>query len=127
MDDVLGVQWVVMRFLAVGSIPATTIQRRLHWADHMLPCLQSPAMMGQGFDQVPDGGPLTALCSFIANCQSRTDELEWCRAVMRKAQVDVPQLLADIAPLAHLYSDPHSVPVQIFQPDPSAYALVARV
>lgn len=124
VDDVLAAQWVIMRFLAMGTPSRETIQRRLHWADHMLPCLQTPCVKGFGFDQIPDVGPLLALCSFLSNCQRRPDDWEWCRAVLREAQVDVPTLLATVEPLAHLYAEPHDVPVQIFQSHPDAYALV---
>jgi hypothetical protein len=123
-DDILGVQWVIMRFLAVGSTPRETIQRRLHWADHMLPCLQTPSVKGFGFGQVPNVGPLLALCSFITNCQRRPSDWEWCRTVLHEAQLDLPEMLAAIEPFAHLYADAQDVPVQIFQCHPDAYALV---
>lgn len=123
-DDVLAVQWVVMRYLAMTPAPADTIQRRLHWADHMLPCLQNPSMKGFGFAEIPDAGPLVALCSFVANCQRRADDHEWCRAVLNEAQVNLSDLLSDIRPFAHLYVFPHDVPVQQFQPCPDHYALV---
>ncbi len=124
-DDVLAVQWVVMRFLAMGSPSVATIQRRLHWADHMLPCLESPGgMKGTGFDTIPDVGPLLALCSFVTNCAHNPDDTEWCRNVLREAQVDYLALLDTIAPLAHLYANPNDVPVQHFRTTPNDYALI---
>lgn len=108
----------------MGSPPMRTIQRRLHWADHMLPCLYSPGLKGVGFNAIADVGPLVALCSFVTNCAHNPDDYEWCRGVLKEARVDYVDLLDTIAPLAHLYTDPHDVPVQHFRTDPDDYALV---
>lgn len=123
-DDVLGVMWVVMRYLASGSESDAVIRRRLHWSDHMLPCLQTPSVKGSGFGDVAGVGPLLALSSFIVNCQRHPDDRQWCRDILEGAQVSMSAIMDGIEPLACLFADSQDVPMQIFQPDPEAYALV---
>lgn len=121
VDDVLAVQHCVMRSLANYPYPNRVTRRRLASADHLLPRLYDPGLVGLG-NAAP--GPLVALCSFLVANQSDPDDWEWCRDVMREAQISVPEMLAAIHPLAHLYTFSHDVPVQIFQEDPAYYALV---
>lgn len=124
VEDVAHVQWVAMRFLAAKTGSTDTIQRRLHWADHMVPFLQCPITAGVGFGDIPGVGPALALGSLIANCQRHPEDIDWCRWVMDEAGIDVPALLTTLEPVAELYDNPQHVPVQVFQPRPGNYALV---